>query len=336
MTAYSQTSSGYGMFDQVSAPPARSDRLSPVVWTIHFVLFVTMMMCVVLPDIAGVSSGVMVIRHTAYTSYTVLMFTVGVFCSLHFRRLDVLYLTCAAVVSLGAMTTVFILPSVRYIDYAGPASFLLGVHVSTIVLPRVFRDSAESILLPATVVITAVVCLGFYFHAGPSLEQNNTVAAYTGLTTLLLAIRGLRRGTSLLLRTLCWGGAAALAIVLITSLGRTSIFACAGTGVLLVWLGSTSRRKVVVAVLLLLVIAGILWTDVGSSLFEWILSKGQSWERRQTTLVSLSGRLDIWTTGLRFSGFTWLGHGIMWITQTTGKGAHSSYLTLYFAYGFLA
>jgi hypothetical protein len=316
-------------------PAPSGDRLSPPVWLAHFLLFFGAVTCVVLPNIMGVSDVALAVRQTVYTVYILLMLGVGLYCARGLAWGNLLYLLCAAGVALAALGTVLTTPLVRPLDYFGPASFLLGVHVFTNIVPRAFRGSAESIVLPVIVIVTTTVCVAFHFRFGVSVEHNNTVAAYAGLTTLLLVMRSLRRGTAPVVRFLCWSGVAVLLLVLATSFGRTSIIAFVGTGLILIWLASGFRVKLMIVLLLLLGLTLILGTEYGSSLFRIFLGKGLDWHKEQETLQSLSARTDIWLTGLSRGGWTWLGYGPDWIRQITGRGAHSSYFGVYFAHGAL-
>ncbi|MEE9294708.1 MAG: O-antigen ligase family protein [Phycisphaerae bacterium] len=339
MTTDPQVLASFDPFDRgpsIASSASSSQRLSPLAWVIHFVLFLTMMICVVLPDILGASPRVLMIRQITYVGYAVFMLVVGSVSASSLVWRDISYLACTVAISLAALTTLVTVSDARYIDYLGPVSFVLGVYVFAFVLPRAFRSSTATIVLPCALIVTAVVCVGSYFRTGAGLERNNMVSAYAGLTTLLLALRGQRRGISLAGSILCWGGVAVLLLILATSLGRTAIFACVGTGLLLTWLGSTSRRKLMVFLLLLLVLCLALWTRAGGHVVEALLSKGQDWERLRFTLTTLSGRTEIWANALHGAGFSWFGHGTSWVNLVTERGAHSSYLTVYFAYGFLA
>ena len=333
MTTSPYAFSPYDHVPEADDGARKTNLLSTPLWLTHTILFTAMMFCVVLPDILEASGPILIVRQVAYFGYTFLMLVISLFSPVRMTKTESLYLALTAGVAMLTMGTALTMPQARMVDYLGPCSFLLGVYVSALVLPRLFRGSADSIVLVTMFIVTIAVFVGFFLRLGGNLKHDNTVAAYAGLTILLLALRGLRREATTPSRVLYWSGAVGLFFILATSMGRTSMGACLGAGYVLTWCGSMARRKALLLFALLVLGVGLFLTDTGATLMDTLLSKGQTWQRRQQTLATLSGRVDIWETGLHESGVSWLGHGPLWISEVTGKTAHSSYFSAYFAYG---
>lgn len=302
----------------------------------HLILFIGVMLCFAATEIFGATGKTILVRQVGYTTYAlIILISIGGY----WREIglrEVFYMSCAVVVAMAVFFTNMSLGRIRLIDYFGAPSFIIGVYVFSVVLPRAWGKRTEMIIVSALLLQIAALVWSLYTGTGSVFERSNALTAYTGLGAVVLIGIGSRRGLSVLKRFFCFGGAALIGLIMARALGRTSVIATISTFLFVVWVGSTFRRKLLWITLLALVIAVLVFSGYADLLIERFVYKA-GFAGRRLDIHSLTGRIDVWREGLREAGgMLWLGKGKLWIFGIAGTAAHSSYFGSYFQFGIFA